>query len=31
METPLTKQARYLYKLIYELAEGRKMEKILSK
>lgn len=27
--TPLTKQARYLDKLIDELAKGRKMEKIL--
>ena len=29
IETPLTKQARYLDKLIDELAKGRKMEKIL--
>lgn len=29
IETPLTKQARYLDKLIDELARGRKMEKIL--
>jgi len=29
IETPLTKQARYLDKLIEELARGRKMEKIL--
>ncbi|WP_343485773.1 DUF2200 domain-containing protein [Allomuricauda sp. d1] len=29
--TPLTKQARYLDKLIDELAKGRKMEKILRK
>lgn len=27
--TPLTKQARYLDKLVDELAKGRKMEKIL--
>jgi hypothetical protein len=31
IETPLTKQARYLDKLIDELARGRKMEKILRK
>lgn len=29
IETPLTKQARYLDKLIDELAKGRAMEKIL--
>lgn len=29
--TPLTKKARYLDKLIDELAKGRKMEKILRK
>lgn len=29
IETPLTKQTRYLDKLIEELAKGRKMEKIL--
>lgn len=29
IKTPLTKQARYLDKLIDELARGRKMEKIL--
>ncbi|HNR21225.1 MAG TPA: DUF2200 domain-containing protein [Bacteroidia bacterium] len=29
LENPLTKQARYLDKLIDELAKGRKMEKIL--
>lgn len=29
IETPLTKQARYLDKLIDELARGKKMEKIL--
>jgi len=29
IETPLTKQVRYLDKLIDELAKGRKMEKIL--
>lgn len=29
IETPLTKQCRYLDKLIEELARGRKMEKIL--
>jgi len=31
IETPLTKQVRYLDKLIDELAKGRKMEKILRK
>jgi hypothetical protein len=31
IETPLTKQARYLDKLIDELAKGRAMEKILRK
>lgn len=31
IETELTKQARYLDKLIDELAKGRKMEKILRK
>jgi len=31
IETPLTKQARYLDKLIDELAKGRKMEKILRR
>lgn len=31
IETPLTKQARYLDKLVDELANGRKMEKILRK
>ncbi|WP_396603188.1 DUF2200 domain-containing protein [Algibacter sp. R77976] len=31
IETPLTRQARYLDKLIDELAKGRKMEKILRK
>lgn len=31
IETPLTKQTRYLDKLIDELAKGRKMEKILRK
>ncbi|GGG08082.1 hypothetical protein GCM10011344_05800 [Dokdonia pacifica] len=31
IETPLTKQCRYLDKLIEELARGRKMEKILRK
>ena len=31
IQTPLTKQARYLDKLIDELAKGRKMEKILRK
>jgi hypothetical protein len=29
IETPLTQQARYLDKLVDELAKGRKMEKIL--
>jgi hypothetical protein len=29
--TPLTKQVRYLDKLVDELARGRKMEKILRK
>ncbi len=29
IETPLTRQARYLDKLIDELAKGRKMDKIL--
>ncbi len=29
IETPLTKQVRYLDKLVDELARGRKMEKIL--
>ncbi|WP_020535908.1 DUF2200 domain-containing protein [Lewinella cohaerens] len=29
IETPLTKQTRYLDKLVEELARGRKMEKIL--
>lgn len=29
IETPLTKHARYLDKLVDELAKGRKMEKIL--
>ncbi len=29
LETPLTKQVRYLDKLVDELAKGRKMEKIL--
>ncbi len=29
IETPLTKQARYLDKVVDELARGRKMEKIL--
>ncbi len=29
IETPLTKQARYLDKLVDELARGKKMEKIL--
>ena len=29
IETPLTKQARYLDKLVDELAKGRKMEKIM--
>lgn len=31
IENPLTKQARYLDKLIDELAKGKKMEKILRK
>ncbi|WP_284652635.1 DUF2200 domain-containing protein [Flavobacterium terrisoli] len=31
LENPLTKQARYLDKLIDELAKGRPMEKILRK
>jgi len=31
IENPLTKQARYLDKIIDELANGRKMEKILRK
>lgn len=31
IQTPLTKQARYLDKLVDELAKGRKMEKILRK
>jgi hypothetical protein len=30
IENPLTKQSRYMDKLIDELAQGRKMEKILS-
>lgn len=29
IENPLTRQARYLDKLVDELARGRKMEKIL--
>lgn len=29
IETPLTKQCRYLDKVVDELAKGRKMEKIL--
>lgn len=29
IQTPLTRQARYLDKLVDELAKGRKMEKIL--
>jgi hypothetical protein len=29
IENPLTQQARYLDKLVDELAKGRKMEKIL--
>ena len=29
IQTPLTKQARYMDKLVDELAKGRKMEKIL--
>ncbi|MBD3377252.1 DUF2200 family protein [candidate division KSB1 bacterium] len=31
IETPLTKQVRYLDKLVDELAKGKKMEKILRK
>jgi hypothetical protein len=31
IKTPLTQQARYLDKLVDELAKGRKMEKILRK
>jgi hypothetical protein len=31
IENPLTKQARYLDKLVDELAKGRKMEKILRR
>ena len=31
IETPLTRQCRYLDKLVDELAKGRKMEKILRK
>lgn len=31
IENPLTKQVRYLDKLVNELAKGRKMEKILRK
>lgn len=31
IETPLTKQSRFLDKLIDELAKGRKMDKILRK
>jgi hypothetical protein len=31
IENPLTKQVRYLDKLVDELAQGRKMEKILRK
>ena len=31
IETPLTKQARYLDKLVDELAKGKAMEKILRK
>jgi len=31
IENPITKQARYLDKLVDELAKGRKMEKILRK
>ncbi len=31
IETPLTRQARYLDKVVDELAKGRKMEKILRK
>ena len=29
LDNPLTRQVRYLYKLVDELAKGRKMEKIL--
>ena len=31
IQTPLTRQVRYLDKLVEELAKGRKMEKILRK
>lgn len=31
IETPLTKNVRYLDKLVDELAKGKKMEKILRK
>ena len=31
IENPLTKQARYLDKLVDELVKGRKMEKVLRK
>lgn len=31
IETPLTRQARYLDKLVDELAKGKKMEKIMRK
>ena len=31
IETPLTKQVRYLDKLVDELAKGKKMESILRK
>ncbi|WP_190808720.1 DUF2200 domain-containing protein [Flagellimonas sp. S3867] len=31
IETPITKQVRYLDKLVDELAKGRKMDKILRK
>ena len=31
IETPLTRQVRYLDKLVDELAKGKKMEKILKK
>lgn len=31
IENPLTRKARYLDKLVDELAKGRKMEKILRK
>ncbi len=31
IDTPLTKQARYMDKLVDELAKGRKMDKILRK